>query len=311
MDNLRNKLKKINTIGLISFDEPMYRHTTFETGGPADIFIAPETAIELKTILELLKSEGLGIEEVFILGGGANLLVSDEGIRGIVIDTSRINSIKTDPEAEVLTAGAGASVDQVAEAALDAGLSGFDSFYGMPGTIGGSIWMNARCYGRSFSDILESVVFFDKTGKITESSAEDLSFDYKKSPFQKMPCIITEASFRLSKGNKKEIESNMKMNREDRKNKGHYAAPCAGSVFKNNRVFGKPSGAIIDSLGFRGYSIGQAAVSECHANIFINKGGATSLDIFRLIKHVSDKVFNEYGFRLEPEVQFIGQFPGQ
>ena len=308
MDNLRNILKKINTDSEIRFDEPMKEHTSFRTGGKADIFIIPGNKEELRRILGKLRRSGISEDRIFILGGGANLLVSDSGIRGAVIDLTEINSITVSGEG-VLTAEAGASVDAAAEAALEAGFSGFDNFFGMPGTVGGAVWMNARCYGRSVSDIIRSVRYIDEETETRSMDAGELSFDYKKSPFQIMNAVITEAVFQLEKDVPSDIRKRMDEYRKDREQKGHYTAPCAGSVFKNNRDFGKPSGMIIDSLGLRGLSVGNAAVSDTHANIIINRGGAASSDIYRLVKLVGQKVYDAYGFRLEPEIRLVGEFP--
>ncbi|MBI9105974.1 MAG: UDP-N-acetylmuramate dehydrogenase [Spirochaetales bacterium] len=306
MDNLRNILKRININGELHFNEPMSDHTTFQTGGPAEIFIKPADTTELKSIIEQIGAFGLDFP-IFILGGGANLLVSDEGISGLVIDMTNLNAIKVDSDG-TLICGAGTRVDEAAEAAYSAGLSGFDSFYGMPGTIGGGIWMNARCYGTSFSDILKTVTYIDEKKIVLTMENSDGIFNYKQSPFQNIKSVIIEASFHLNPGNPAIIRKNMNSNRSDREKKGHYAAPCAGSIFKNNRSFGEPSGAIIDSLGLRGKTIGGAKISDKHANIIINTGSATSKDILRLINFTREEVKQAYGFELEPEIQLIGNF---
>ncbi len=303
MDNLGNILKKINIKGRIAFNEPMSKHTTYETGGPADIFTEPENTKELLKIIEA--SDRLSVPH-FILGKGANILVSDNGIRGIVISTGKLSKISINNEN--VTTESGLTVDHAAETVLESGLSGFDAFYGMPGTIGGAVWMNARCYGLSISDILVSVKYLDENRNMQTLKNHDGMFSYKKSPFQGRDFIILESEFRLKPADKSLIAETMKKNRLDRENKGHYAGPSAGSVFKNNRDFGKPSGAILDSLGLRGTRIGGSAVSDKHANIFINKDNASSTDIYNLIKYCSDKVYSELGLRLEPEVQFIGDF---
>ena len=297
-------MEKINIQGRIAFGEPMSEHTTFKTGGPADMFCSPETTEDLIALIRLAEENSM---PVFILGGGANILVSDAGIRGMVIETANLNRI--DFSAEGLGVfGSGLAVDAAAEASLDAGLAGLDAFYGMPGTIGGAVWMNARCYGVSIADILVSVKYLDKDRNIKELVRADMNFDYKVSPFQSVRSIILEASFKLQSGNKAEIKTHMLANRADRQAKGHYAGPSAGSVFKNNRNFGRPSGVIIDSLGLRGFSVGGAKVSDNHANIFINTGSAKSSDIYRLIMECRARVKQAYGFELEPEVQFIGDF---
>lgn len=305
MDNLRNILKKINTKGELHFNEPMSAHTTFETGGPAEIYCAPADISELRAILDAARKCGT---KPFILGGGANLLVSDRGIPGVVIDIKHFDAVNFSPDG-IAVCGAGTVVDRAAEAALEAGFSGFDSFYGMPGTIGGAVWMNARCYGRSISDIIRSVDYLNDDGLQTLTMQES-DFEYKKSPFQSMDGIIITAVFQLAAQEKDIIAANMNSNRGDREMKGHYAGPSAGSVFKNNRAFGKPSGTIIDSLSLRGSSVGGAKISDQHANIFINSGNAKSADIYTLIMQTQKTVKETYGFELEPEVQLIGDFTG-
>jgi len=304
VDNLRKILKKINTKGELHFNEPMSSHTTYKTGGPAEIYYAPSDRDELKLLMSAAEQAGL---RPFILGGGANLLVSDRGIKGLVIDVKNFNSISITPDG-IASCGAGVIVDRAAEAALDSGFCGLDSFYGMPGTIGGAVWMNARCYGRSISDILISVDYLDEACILQRMDAQQNKFEYKKTPFQTMNTVILNAEFRLESGDKDLISRNMSENHADRKKKGHYSGPSAGSVFKNNRAFGKPSGAIIDSLGQRGTTVGGAKISDEHANIFINTGNATSTDIYRLIMQTKKRVKEAYGFELEPEVQMIGDF---
>lgn len=280
-------------------------HTTFKTGGPADIYCAPADAEEIKLILKTIEQQAI---PKYILGGGANLLVSDKGLRGIVIDTREINNLKITGKNHI-QCGAGAVVDKAAETASEAGLAGLDSFYGMPGTIGGAVWMNARCYGKSISDLLVSVKYIDTSNnKTLILNTHEMEFDYKKSIFQRKNWIIIEADFLLQPGCRDEIRRNMDNNRADRENKGHYSGPSAGSVFKNNRAFGNPSGVIIDSLNLRGSKAGGAVISKDHANIFLNTGSATSADILSLIRLTQQKVYDAYGFNLEPEVQLLGDF---
>ena len=288
----------------LRFNEPMSAHTSFKTGGPAGIYCSPADSSELAAVLGAARDSSYGF---FILGGGANLLVSDKGIPGLVIDMKNFSGMDISPDG-IASLGAGAIVDNAAEYARDAGFSGLDSFYGMPGSIGGAVWMNARCYGRSVSDILVSVDYLDSNLLPQTLEPETGDFDYKISPFQGMEAVITKARFRLEAEEQDSITERMNSNRSDRESKGHYSGPSAGSVFKNNRAFGKPSGAIIDSLGLRGYSVGGAKISDSHANIFINTGTATSSDIYTLIMQTIEKVREAYGITLEPEVQLIGDF---
>ena len=271
---------------------------------PADIFCSPADTGELITVLEAARKTRT---PSYIIGGGANLLVSDKGLRGIVIDTGSLNGI-SNPADGVFRFGAGVAMDKAAEAALEAGKCGFDSFYGMPGTVGGAVWMNARCYGRSISDIIVSAKYLDPDLKVKTVKNMEMEFEYKKSVFQNKDWIILEAEFMLESGDKEQIRTNMLNNRRDRENKGHFAGPSAGSVFKNNRTFGRPTGEIIDSLGLRGTSVGAAVISDRHANIFLNSGGASSADILKLIMLTEEKVKAAYGWELEPEVQLLGDF---
>lgn len=307
VDKVREFLKKINISGRILTDEPMSRHTTFRTGGPADIYAEPADAGE--TALLLGEARRLDIP-VFILGGGANILIADRGIRGLVVGTAGLRKIRI--EGNILTAGAGLPVSDAAEYAADAGLGGLDFIYAMPGSTGGALWMNARCYDASVSDVLESVRFLDEDLRVRESHARDAGFiaefAYKKSPFQGRNRVILDASFRLRPEPRDELRKKMDAIRADRAAKGHFLAPCAGSVFKNNRDFGAPSGVIIDRLGFRGMTIGGAQVSPLHANIIVNSGGASAADIRSLIETIRDRVEAEFGFLLEPEILFAGDW---
>ncbi len=307
MDKVREFLKKINISGRIAADEPMSLHTTFETGGPADIYAEPATPGEAARLLEEARRLDL---PAFVLGGGANILVSDRGVRGLVLSTAGMGGIRVD--GAVLTAGAGAPVSRAAEAAADAGLGGLDFIYAMPGSVGGALWMNARCYDSSIADVLESVEFLGGAARPERAGRDDpafmAGFAYKKSPFQSDGRVILEASFRLRPADPEALWKRMREIRADRTAKGHFLAPSAGSVFKNNRDFGSPSGAIIDRLGLRGFSVGGARVSPLHANIILNTGGATARDIRVLIETVQKRVFDAFGFRLEPEILFVGDW---
>ncbi|MCQ2604889.1 MAG: UDP-N-acetylmuramate dehydrogenase, partial [Spirochaetia bacterium] len=176
---------------------------------------------------------------------------------------------------------------------------------GLPGTVGGALYMNARCYGQSISDVLAETYYLDRAGKYACLRTSSSDFDYKISPFQKNGGIILEAVFSLETGNSEVIKIEMEKYRKDRIGKGHFEYPCAGSVFKNDRNFGEPTGKIIDSLGLRGYSIGGAKVSEHHANIIVNAGNATAADIKALVSYVADRVHEAYGYTLEREIIYV------
>ena len=306
--NVRNKLEKINITGKITKDISMNIHTSFKTGGKADYIAVPESYDDIIKLLNFTKSNSI---PVFILGGGANILVSDKGIRGLVIDMSGISRFSF--QDNICTAQAGFPISNLARAAADKNLKGLDFIYGMPGSIGGAVWMNARCYDASISDILISVDYLDSKQEFKTMKGNDLKnkFSYKISPFQNTADLILSASFKLEKGDRKEIWKRMEHHKQDRELKGHYKYPCAGSVFKNNRKFGKPTGALIDSLGMKGYSNGEAQIANFHGNIIVNKGNARSEDISAIIDYIKKEVDEKLGYKLETEIQFIGDWDGE
>jgi UDP-N-acetylmuramate dehydrogenase len=287
-------LENINMKGTILFDEPLSKHTTFEVGGPAEVFAVPRDIEELLGLLDIARKSGISVT---VLGSGANGLIihlggfSECGVRD-----------------NLLTAGAGLPVTDAAVRAAEEGLSGLEFFYAMPGTVGGAVYMNARCYGTSVSDRLETVKVLTHSLDVLTKSVETEEFDYKVSPFQSSGEVLLEAEFRLREGTPEVIWERMQSYEADRTAKGHFDLPSAGSVFKNNRLFGRPSGAIIDSLGLKGYRVGGAMISPSHANIIVNTGNATAADIRRLIEEVKKRVSASYGYRLDEEVIYIGEW---
>lgn len=287
----------------------MASHTTFAIGGPADIFIAIASPAELCRVLSLLKEEHI---PSFILGGGANILVGDRGIRGAVLDLSGLSWARRAAETAILEAGAGIGVDRLCENALALGLEGLENFYGMPGSLGGAIYMNARCYEKDFLEALAEVSAISPLGEMLTLRPSPEQWSYKKSPFQPGGVwegyIIAGAALKLRPGLPERIAATMRSRKQDRTAKGHYRLPSAGSVFKNNRAFGKPTGIVLDDLGMKGTRIGDALVSSWHANIFVNAGKATARDMRALIEKAQGKARAAYGFELEPEVLFVGEF---
>jgi len=303
----------------IRYDEPMSEHTTFKVGGPADCYICPKGGDFVSFCKGLLNDTKAAGIPVFILGGGANIVVSDKGIRGIVLDMSSWSGeVDTLPDKEeVLIFKSGTTIDEAANIAASKSLSGLEFLAGMPGTIGGAVWMNARSYGKEMSDVLKWVEVVEREQweeseyiikKIEAENTQILnSFGYKLSPFQKMDCLILSAAFNLKKGDKNKILLEMEKNRQDRRDKGHYLFPSAGSVFKNNRDFGKPTGQIIDELGLKGLQIGGAQIAPFHGNIIINTGNAAAADIRALVDEAARRVKSATGFELEPEILFVGK----
>jgi UDP-N-acetylmuramate dehydrogenase len=296
----------------IRYDEPMSAHTTFKAGGPADCWVRPAGEGVPAFSAALLRAAGAEGMPFFILGGGANILVADRGIRGLVLDTSGWAGKPVWGPGHRVSFPSGISMDQAAELAANAGLSGLEFMAGMPGTVGGGLWMNARCYEREIADTLVEtrVLDFSKngTGGPLAVPADRAAFGYKRSPFQNRPWLILSGSFALKPGDPEKIRAQMETYRRDREAKGHYRFPSAGSVFKNNRDFGKPAGRIIDELGLRGLTIGGAQVAPFHGNIIINTGGAKAADIRALIDEVGARVKTAAGFILEPEILFAGDW---
>jgi len=297
---------------------PMKDHTTFKVGGPADCLLRPSGegfASFCVNILNRCRNEKI---PMFILGGGANIVVSDKGIRGIVLDmgawkgenTSVMNSGKDE-----IIFKSGTIIDEAVDKACAAGISGLEFLAGMPGTVGGAVCMNARCYEREIADVLSWVEIINRD-QVEESAyvikrvenKDGAGFAYKQSPFQKMDCIILNASFKLEKGDKEKMLIKTVEYRKDREKKGHYLFPCAGSAFKNNRNFGKPTGQIIDELGLKSHQIGGAQIAHFHGNIVINTGNATASDIRTLMDEITIKVKEKTGFILEPEILFVGEW---
>ena len=281
--------------------ERMADHTTFKIGGPARYFVIPKDIDALMKTREAAIQAGL---KYFILGGGANVLFPDEGYDGAVISTGGLNQIFLEANG-LLHAGCGAAISDVAKFASGAGRAGLQFFYSMPGSTGGAIYMNARCYNASISDALKAAVYLDKEGNVRTLDAAEGGFDYKVSPFQTNGGIILEGIFATTGGNAEDLGRAMEGYKADREAKGHFAYPCAGSVFKNNRAFGLPSGKIIDNLGLRGYTVGGAKISEHHANIIVNSGHATAQDVKDLVSLVEDKVREATGFQLEREIIYV------
>lgn len=275
----------------------------FKTGGKADFFAKPKSIEELIEIRKYSISQNIPF---FIIGEGANLLISDNGVEGIVVDLSNLNHFIIDKN--IVSIGSGLSISKASKMAADANLSGLDFIFGMPGTVGGALTMNARCYGSEIADILISYKVLDSKCNIIELKLNRDEWAYKKTPFQQNNFIILEAKFKLSSGNSVDLNKKMKEIFRDRTKKGHFKAPCAGSTFKNNRDFGEPSGKIIEDCGFKGMKIGGAAVSDWHGNILINKNNATSRDIWNLIVAVQNGVEEKTGYRLEPEVLRVGRW---
>ncbi len=285
-------------------NELLSAHTTFKIGGKADYFMLPQSVKELASAVLWAKKSNI---QFFIIGGGSNLVINDEGFRGLVICTTKLDSIKIEESdgKKLLVCGAGCLMNDVVAFCENDSLSGLETFSGLPGTTGGACYMNARCYNKSISDVLFSADYIDtRTGKTGSYKMNSDDWDYKKSPFQNTDKIITQVSFSVHDGEQSEIKKQDEYYVHDREHKGHFRYPSAGSVFKNNRDFGEPSGKIIQDAGLLGYSIGGAKVSDWHGNFIINYNNATAADVKALVEHVRSVIYEKRGFLLEPEIIF-------
>lgn len=286
----------------IHVNEPMAVHTTFRTGGEADCFIELENAEQLRQIKRYLQ---LVEEPYFILGNGSNLLVSDEGYRGVVL---RIGSKMSDIRVEgvKITAQAGAQLSRVARTAMEHGLTGLEFASGIPGTVGGGVVMNAGAYGGEMSQVVTSVSVISKDGESMELDNETMEFGYRTSTVKRHPFVVTEVSFTLAEGDKEQIQAKMKELQEKRREKQPLEYPSAGSTFK--RPEGYFAGELIMKAGMRGYQLGGARVSDKHCGFLINANHATSSDVYDLICEVQERVQERFGVSLEPEILFLGRF---
>lgn len=281
-------------------NEPMSCHTSFKIGGAADIFISVGSVEELSAVFK--KCGELDIPRL-VIGKGSNLLVSDSGVEGAVISLLNMNGISV--EGEEIICGAGAALSDVCRAALDNSLTGLEFAYGIPGSIGGAVYMNAGAYGGEMSDVVLSAECLARDGSFIKVNSGDMNFGYRKSVFKENGMTVSSAVLRLRQGDKEEIKGKMEDFICRRKSKQPLEYPSAGSFFK--RPTGYFAGALIEKNGLKGETVGGAQVSEKHAGFIINRGGATCEDVKRLGKNVSDRVFAADGVRLEPEVIFIGR----
>lgn len=285
----------------IFINEPMRNHTTFRIGGTADILVKPSDIDQIKEVCMACQANDV---PYMIIGNGSNVLVSDDGIRGVVI-LLLDNYERIRVEGDIITAQAGARLSKIGTAALRCSLTGFEFACGIPGTLGGACIMNAGAYGGEMKDILLGVTAMDKDGNIREYEPHEMQLGYRTSRFAREGLIVLEAKMQLQKGNQSEIEAYMKDLAARRREKQPLEYPSAGSTFK--RPEGYFAGKLIMDAGLRGYSVGDACVSEKHCGFVINKGAATAEDVCTLMKNVSAKVKDTFGVELEPEVRIIGR----
>jgi len=300
LEKIAEMLKKVVSDEDIYINEPMSRHTSFRIGGPADVLVIPQSVDELIKVMGLIKAENI---PYFILGNGTNIIVSDKGIRGVVIKLTAIRKISV--YGEMIVSEAGALLSSIANTALDNELTGFEFASGIPGTLGGAITMNAGAYGPEIKDVVEKVEVIDEDGSIYEVKNGNMRFGYRSSLIQLDNLIAIRAWIHLKKGNYKDIKAKMDELNGLRKMKQPLEYPSAGSVFK--RPEGFYAGKLIQDAGLSGYTIGGAQVSEKHCGFIINKGNATADDVLNLIAYIKRTVKDKFGVDLETEVKIIGE----
>lgn len=282
-------------------DEPMSSHTSFKIGGTADMFVSVKSIDEIKSLIKLARENEI---PYMIMGNGSNMLVGDGGIRGLVIQIGH-DFAECEINGNVITAQAGVMMSKIAAHALRASLSGFETLSGIPGTLGGGLFMNAGAYGGELKDIVKTVTYIDDEGNIYTIGNEECEFGYRTSVFSKGGKYILSAELELKEGKPDEIKAAMMDYNKRRSDKQPLSMPSAGSTFK--RPEGYFAGKLIQDAGLMGYSVGGAQVSEKHAGFVVNTGGATANDVMKLIEYVKETVLNKFGVELEPEVRLIGE----
>ena len=295
-----HKIKEKLTAGTLLEREPMSKHTSFRIGGPADLFVQPANEEELWNALHLARQEKVPF---FIVGNGSNLLVSDEGFRGMILHTGgMLKDIFV--EGDVIYAQAGALLSTVAKTALEHGLAGMEFAAGIPGTLGGAVCMNAGAYGGEMKDILLDAEVLTQEGERLVLPVEELNLSYRHSVIFEKNYVVLAAHIRLSRGDTAEIKNRMNELAGARRDKQPLEYPSAGSTFK--RPEGYFAGKLIQDAGLKGYTVGGAQVSEKHSGFVINRGGATAEEVRFLIRQVQQKVRSQFGVELEPEVRMLG-----
>ena len=278
---------------------PMSDYTSFKIGGPADIILMPDNAEIMRKIIVFCNNEEI---KPFILGNGSNLLVSDEGIKGVVIYTGKLTSVKLTGDLTI-NCDAGVSLSRLCNFALENSLTGLEFAFGIPGSAGGAAYMNAGAYGGEMKDVIVSCTHITPQGKIENVKASSLGFGYRKSVYSDNGCVIISIDVSLMLGCKQKIKSEMVDIIEKRRSKQPLEYPSAGSVFK--RPEGYYAGALIEQCGLKGRSVGGAQLSEKHAGFIVNRGGATCEDVKRLIEIIKENVYNRFGVMLETEIKMV------
>ena len=294
---LFNEFYDINDIKI---DEKLSEYVNFKVGGPADILLIPNSKEQVIKSIKICKENNIPF---YLIGNGSNILVRDGGFRGVVLSLKNVKNIYVDGEKN--EAECGVMLKEVSDKAIENSLTGFEFACGIPGTIGGAVFMNAGAYDGEISKVIESAEVIDENCNIIRLSREELDFGYRSSLVMKKGYTVLSAVFKLEKGQVKTIKELIEDLTNKRESKQPLEYPSAGSTFK--RPTGYFAGKLIQDAGLKGYSIGGAAVSEKHSGFVINKGNATAKDITDLIKHIQDEVKKQFGVDLHPEVRIIGE----
>ncbi|MFW6380912.1 MAG: UDP-N-acetylmuramate dehydrogenase [Bacillota bacterium] len=298
-------IEKLNTISnLAIFTEvPLKHYTSFQVGGPADILIVPSTIRALQKSLEIINHYSRDIP-LFIMGKGSNIIPADRGFRGLIIHTIKLTGVQI--RGKQITANSGITLKQLATRALEEGLAGLEFAAGIPGTLGGALYMNAGAYGSEIKDLITEAELLDYQGHSHRLSVSELKLSYRHSLLQEKPLIATSITLKLKPGDPETIRARSRELNQKRRARQPLQWPSAGSAFK--RPDGYYAGALIEKAGLKGTRVGNAQVSSKHAGFIINRGGATATDIRNLIRKIQDRVYKTTGIRLEPEPRFIGDF---
>ncbi len=303
MDKIRiyNKLTEAIPGDAVLLDEPMKNYTTIKTGGLADIIVMPQSITEIQSVIKICKENDV---PYFVMGKGSNLLVSDKGMRCVVVKLGD-KFAKITIDGNDVIAQAGVSLSELSEKIMEKSLKGFEFAGGIPGTLGGATTMNAGAYGGEMKDIIKSVRVLNMEGEIINLSSEELEFGYRTSMIQVKNYIVLEVKMEFEKGNYEEIAKTTKDLMETRKAKQPLHLPSCGSVFK--RPAGHFAGKLIEDSGLKGKKIGGAKVSKLHCGFIVNVDNATTNDVLDLIELIQKTVKSKFGIQLETEVKIIGE----
>jgi UDP-N-acetylmuramate dehydrogenase len=289
-------------VGKVIENEPLANHTTMKIGGPADLFIEPSSLENLENTMKIIRKYNMKWR---VIGRGSNLLVSDQGIEGAVIklgkglDTLELNGNE-------ITVGAGYSLVSLSVQISRKGLAGLEFASGIPGSVGGAVYMNAGAHGSDMAAVLQKAYILFEDGAIGLLSNKEMEFSYRTSILQKKrPGIVLAAVFTLHEGNREEIVERMQSNKNYRKETQPYNLPCAGSIFRN--PLPHYAGKLIEEAGLKGHSIGGAKISDMHGNFIVNAGGGRAEDVLALIQHAKDTIYEKFSVKMETEVEIIGR----